>query len=154
MIDKESITHLTLELPKGKTIEVVDEVKHKKRPNYYSVGNGTINRDGVVAMDFIQELIDCSKPAQTVIGWIKDGMKWDVYERGIPFVIKVVPGTNAGKQVLKKGFKELSDKDLVRRVKRGYYMINPHALSTDYSKQLAVWDSCECLRNKEIELPK
>ena len=120
---------------------MVDDVRKIKQPNYYKVGNGTMNRDGIQAIDFIDEMIKMTKPAQTVIGWIKDEMVWDTSTRSIAFVAKLIPESSAGKKVLLKGFKELYEKDLVRRVKRSHYMVNPNAMVIDYSAQMEVWNS-------------
>jgi hypothetical protein len=141
MSDKHSIAQISLKEDE----ELIIQKKNNKvkPPNHYRVGNGTMNRDKIKARDFIQELIELSNPARTVIGWIKDGMTYDPYEDKVDFVVRVIPDTDAGKQVLKKGFKELKEKDLVRRVKRGYYMIDPHALTTDYEAQMEVWESLE-----------
>lgn len=48
------------------------------------------------------ELIGCNKPAQSVFGWIKDGMVWNALDKRIEFVIKLKVETGAKKQVLKK----------------------------------------------------
>lgn len=115
-------------------------IKLTSKPNYYKVGNGTMNKHNIQSIDFIEELIECSKPAQTVVKWIKKGMTWDRYGDEIIFIVQVLPSSPADKQTLIKGFKELNDKGLVRRVKRSHYMINPHAIITDFNKQLIVWN--------------
>jgi len=117
--------------------------KRVKEPNYFRIGNGTVNKHNIRSIDLIVEIVKCSKPAQTVVMWIKDGMTWNPYDERIDFVVKVQPDTSAGKKVLAKGFKELSEKDLVRRVKRSHFMINPNALITDYEAQRAQWDQLE-----------
>ena len=138
MFDKEIIARINLN--EGEKLVVAKDSPKLKEPNYYRIGNGTMNRHNIKSIDLIKELINCSKPAQTVIGWIKDGMVWNHYDNQIEFIVKVVPEHDAAKQVLKKGFKELSDKGLVKRVKRSHYMINPNALITNYAKQMKVWE--------------
>lgn len=141
MDDKTIITHVSLSA--DEKIVVEKNFKGVRPPNHYRVGNGTMNRDKILARDFIGELINLSKPAQRVIGWIKDGMTYNPYDEYVEFVVRVVPDSTADKQMLKKGFKELQAIDLVRRVKRGYYMIDPHAITTKYDEQLKVWNSLE-----------
>lgn len=141
MADKNIITQVTLR--EGEKLVVEKDIGHKKGPNYYKIGNGTMNKHKIQARDFIDELIGLSKPAQRVIGWIKDGMTYDAYEDSVSFVVKVVPEAQSDKKMLQKALPELFEKDLVRRVKRGYYMIDPHAITTDFKKQLAVWDSLQ-----------
>lgn len=138
MSDKKIITQITLN--EGEVLQKA-RVARVSQPNYYRIGNGTMNRQGIQARDLLKELVELSKPGQTTLMWIKDGMVWNTSTESIDFVVKVLPDTSAGKQVLKKGFKELHDKDLVRRVKRSHYMINPNALITDYPKQQAVWEA-------------
>lgn len=140
MSDKNIIHQITLSGD-----ETLTKIKQRrpKEPNYYRIGNGTMNKHGIQARDFISELVDLSKPAQTVIKWIKEGMLFDSHENGITFIVKVVPDTVAGKSVLKKGLPELFEKDLVRRVKRGYYMISPYALITDFEKQIEEWEKAK-----------
>lgn len=137
-------------LKEGEKLIVVKD-KGVKPPNHYRVGNGTMNKDSIQARDFIQELIELSKPAQRVIGWIKDGMKYCPYEERVEFVIKVIPDAQADKKMLQKALPELFEKDLVRRVKRGYYMIDPHALSTDFTKQIKVWETLKQPKSKTIK---
>ena len=139
MFDKDIIASVSLR--EGKKLVLADDTPKAKEPNYYRIGNGTMNKYKIQAVDLITELIRCGKPAQTTLGWIKDGMVWNRYDERIDFIVKVVPEVDASKQVLKKGFKELYSKDLVRRVRRGHYMINPNAMMTDYSEQLKVWDT-------------
>ena len=132
---------IALNVPSGHKLVLEQNTPKIKQPNYYKIGNGTMNRDGIQAIDFIGEMIRMTKPAQTVIGWIKDGMVYETSTKGVQFVVKVIPDTNAGMQVLKKGFKELFEKDLVRRVKRSHYMINPRAMVIDFPVQSKLWDS-------------
>jgi hypothetical protein len=141
------VTQVTLY--QGEKLVVERDKKFTKAPNYYKVGNGTMNKDKIQARDFIDELIGLSKPAQRVIGWIKDGMKYNPYDERVDFVVKIVPDANADKKMLQKALPELFAKDLVRRVKRGYYMIDPHAITTDFKEQLLVWNECECKKKVE-----
>ena len=119
-------------------------VKQKKtrivQPNYYKIGNGTMNKHSIKSIDLLAIAMELPKPAQYVLKWIKDGMVWNSHDERIEFLIKVVPETKAGKRTLVNGFKILKEKDLVRRIKRSHYMINPNAIITDYEKQLTVWN--------------
>jgi hypothetical protein len=138
MKDKQSITQIILKPNEElsinpKSIEV--------QPPFFKVGNGRTNKQGVSSMDLIDEMTKMSQPALKVIGWIKDGMVCDPFTESISFVVKIVPETSSDKRILKKGFKELQAKDIVRRVKRSHYMINPKAIIADYKNQVAVWDS-------------
>ena len=130
----------TLQLAENE--ELVKRKKHTTAiPNYYRVGNGTMNKHGIQSINLVKEVTQLTKPAQYLINWIMDGMVFDPTLNSIAFVVRVVPDTPADKQVVKKAYPELFKKDLVRRVKRGYYMINPNAIITDRNAQLSVWNS-------------
>lgn len=133
--------------------EVLVKQKRKSRvatPNYYMVGNGTMNNHKIKAINFIKEMVQMSDSARYLINKIVEEMVWNPYEERVDFVVNVVTGSETEKKKVTRGFAELSEKDLVRRVKRGYYMINPNALITDYEKQIVVWDSLE-KKNKAEE---
>lgn len=140
MEEKVIVTHLVLNAD-----ETLKKVKVKKvvEPNYFRIGNGTMNKNGIQSIDLVRELVNMSKPAQTVLLWIKDGMVWNSYENKIEFVVRIKPETDAQKQMLKKGLKELFAKDLVRRVSMGRYMINPNAIITNYEAQMVEWSRCK-----------
>lgn len=140
MEEKVIVTHLVLNAD-----ETLKKVKVKKvvEPNYFRIGNGTMNKNGIQSIDLVRELVNMSKPAQTVLLWIKDGMVWNSYENRIEFVVRIKPETDAQKQMLKKGLKELFAKDLVRRVSMGRYMINPNAVITNYEAQMVEWSRCK-----------
>ncbi len=140
MEERVIVTHLVLNAD-----ETLKKVKVKKvvEPNYFRIGNGTMNKNGIQSIDLVRELVNMSKPAQTVLLWIKDGMVWNSYENRIEFVVRIKPETDAQKQMLKKGLKELFAKDLVRRVSMGRYMINPNAIITNYEAQMLEWNRCK-----------
>ena len=51
---------------------------------------------------------------------------------------------NVQQQQFQKGFKELNEKNLMRRVKRSHYMINPNALiPSEYDEAIDIWSSLE-----------
>ena len=140
MKDKSIIHNLILK--EDETLSIKKKVLDDT-PRFFMIGNGTMNKNNIQSINLTKEIINSSKRAQRVIEWIIDGMTWNYIDEQIEFVIKIVPATDADKQTLLKGFKELYDRDLVRRVKRSHYMINPHAIITDHKKQLKVWNTCK-----------
>lgn len=86
-------------------------------------------------------MVKCTRPAQLLLDWIISGMVYDPADEAVRFIVKVTGDTSTQKQYIKNGYKELFEKDLVRRVKRGHYMVNPNAIITDYAKQMAVWET-------------
>ena len=121
-------------------------VKHKKvtkRPNYFMVGNGTMSKQRIFGIDLLRELANSSKAAQWLILKIKDGI---AYENNYNPVVKVSSKvlTSTEQQYLAKGYKELKEKNIVKRIKNGHYMINPNALiPPDYSSAIEIWESVE-----------
>ena len=113
----------------------------KKQPNYYRVGNGTMNKHHIQSIDLLEEVMTMSKAAQMVIRLIKDEI---TYERDYNPVVKISRKelTKSEQNYLDKGFKELQEKDLVRRVKQGHYMINPNArIPPNYDEALVIWNA-------------
>lgn len=95
----------------------------------------------VKSIDLIDVVIASSKAGQFLIQKIKAGMNWD---NSYHFVTKINSSslTSTEKQYLAIGYKELEAIDIVRRVKRGHYMLNPNALiSIQYDEAIALWNS-------------
>ena len=136
-MNTESIIHITLEQDEVLTKSKPSKVKS---PNYFKIGNGTMNRHKIQSIDLLQEMDNMTSSGRKFLLMIKDGMVFNTETASVVFVVKVTRETNYLKKVIKDGYKELSAKDLVRRVKRGYYMINPNAITTDYKAQLIEWN--------------
>lgn len=128
----------------GDGLEIVkSRPKTKKTPNYYRVGNGTVNRNKIESIDLLREIANMSKPAQFLVLAIKDGMSW---VNGFSPVVRITQSELCAthQKYLKKGFKELKEKDLVRRIRRSHYMVNPNALiPPDYEEALKVWEDAD-----------
>lgn len=115
----------------------------KPSPNYFRVGNGTMNKSKIQSIDFIREVAFASKAAQFLLLSIKDGIG---YGNDYHHVVKVQGTTKHEKNMISAGYKELVARDLVRRVKRGHYMINPNALiPIDYEQALKDWEDANPL---------
>ena len=115
--------------------------KTKAGPNYYRVGNGTMNKDKIKSMDLLQEIADATKSGQYLILAIKNGITYDTDYNP---VVKVVGKSKYEQDMISAGYKELLARDLVVRVKRSYYMLNPNALiPLDYTAAIKVWDEAK-----------
>jgi len=113
-----------------------------RQPNYYKVGNGTMNKHGIQSIDIIDILMDCSRAGQQVFRWIKKGIAWDPYEKRMNYIsiIRRKDLTKAQEKMFDRGISELLKLDLVRRLKPSHYIINPNALiPPDYVLWLKVW---------------
>lgn len=118
-------------------------VRRKVQPNYFRIGNGTMNKHNIESIDLLNEVMKMTKAEQLVITTIKNAYAWDNQdnEAFIP-LSRVLSKSNC--VVFRKGYKILKDKNLVRRTKQGHYMINPNAyIPMDYQKGLELWDLSE-----------
>jgi len=138
MKDKQIIAQITLNAD-----ETLSKIKKAPAPQppFLKLGNGKTNKQGMSSMDLIAEMVNMSQPALKLINWIKDEMVWNPITEQIEFITKITPKTDGDKQILKRGYKELFAKDIVRRVKRSHYMINPNAIITSYEEQMKMWDT-------------
>ena len=108
------------------------------KPNYFMVGNGTMNKQKVYGIDLLRELADSTKAEQFLLLAIKDGI---CYDNGYSPIVKVVPETDTQRQYIKLGYKSLLARGLVVRVKKSHYMINPNALiPIDYEQAMVDWN--------------
>ena len=113
----------------------------KSTPNYYRVGNGTMNKHNIKSVDLLNEVMSMTKAEQLVISTIKDLIPWDS-QTGEVYVqlSKILSKTNT--VVFHKGYKLLKNKNLVRRTKQSHYMINPAALiPLDFDKAQILWNN-------------
>lgn len=108
-----------------------------------------MNKDKIQSIDLIDALIASSKAAQFVIQAIKNGITY-ANDYSPVVIINRKELTKTQQRYLVDGFKELSAKDLVRRISNGKYMINPNALvPLDYAEALQIWNSA-AKRNGKI----
>ena len=113
--------------------------KSTNRPNFLMIGNGTMNKQGIGSIDFLEELVNSTKAEQFLLLAIKNGMN---YENGYKPVVKVIGVTSTEKQYIKAGYKSLSARNLVRRTKKAHYIINPNALiPLNYDEAIDIWNS-------------
>ena len=136
MSDKQIITQVIL----NQGERLVKEKHNVKQPNYFRIGNGTMNKHNIKAINLIAELCTMSDSGRYLVNMIQERMVYNPYDNMVEFAVRVEADTDAEKKRLTRGFKELYEKDLVRRVKRGHYMLNPNAIITDYDRQIVVWD--------------
>lgn len=131
-------TRVTVNVPDGKAVKVVDTKKETK-PFFNLIGTGQDRKGAQTeAIDFIQKIIEMSKPEQFVIGIIKDkiGYNGNIGEAHIPTSMFTGPEL----QKWKKGIATLKSKQLVGSTKRGHFMINPNAfIPQEYNKALEAW---------------
>ena len=142
-MDETQTRQVLITLGLDETVEIKSATTKKVVPNYYRVGNGTMNKYQVKSIDLIDVVIASSKAGQFLIQQIKAGMNWD---NSYHYVTKIESKnlSTYEQKLLVEGYKELEAIDIVRRVKRGHYMINPNALiSLQYEEAIKLWNSIE-----------
>lgn len=134
-------TAITVYISGDESITVDKKTKVVRKPNYFMIGNGTMNRHQIYGIDLLTELANSSKAGQYLILAIKDGI---TYENNYNPVVKIVGKTKYEQNMITSGFKELVSRDIVRRVKKSYYMINPNALiPIDYEEAMVIWSKAK-----------
>jgi hypothetical protein len=134
-----SITSIILE----KDEILVKKKLTAKRPNFYMVGNGTMSKRGIKAVDLLDEIMKMTKAEQYVIRVIKEEITYYNTTGEVAVATSALPSDTC-RTTFKNGFKLLCQKDLVRRTKRGHYMINPNALiPIEYDEALTIWNKNE-----------
>lgn len=124
--------------------ELVVSTKKKKaiKPNFYMIGNGTMNKYRIKSIDLVQAVTEMTKVEQRVIILIKDLVTFDNTD-GVVYV-KFSKDEKQQQKKFLEGYKLLEKKELVRRVKPSHYMVNPSALiPTDYEAAKLLWNSLD-----------
>ena len=122
----------------GEQVTVEEKQKRATKPNYFMIGNGTMNKHKIYGIDLLRELASSTKAEQFLLLAIKDGI---CYGNDYSPIVKVVPETETQRQYIKLGYKSLLARELVIRIKKSHYMINPNALiPIDYEGSLRIWE--------------
>ena len=125
--------------PGLETVSVTSDKKVKQiRPNFMMVGNGTMNNKDIGSIDFLEEIVNSTKAEQFLLLSIKNGIN---YGNSYSPIVRVIGSTKYEQNLITAGYKSLLARNLVRRVKKSNYMINPNAIITDYEAQIEVWDT-------------
>jgi len=126
-------TVLMTSVPVGSVAEVSIR-KRNHKPAFDMHGNGRGSKDkGTDSMDYTKMLLSLSKPAAFLYERIYEGRMAEIDTNGVqhPYkksntsVVDSTMFTAMQKKYVTKGYKELLDKDMVVRIKRGMYLINP-----------------------------
>lgn len=105
-------------------------------PPYVMVGTGMKNRT-YQSYPLIETMLDFSKPE----AWFFK-MLLETYNNTTGLSTLIVSFSDSDKVTASRSYKSLNQRDLVRRVKRQVYMINPCALITNqWKEQIKIWES-------------
>ena len=122
----------------GEQVMVEEKQKRATKPNYFMIGNGTMNKHKIYGIDLLKELANSTKAEQFLLLAIKDGI---CYGNDYSPIVKVVGETKYQQNMITEGYKSLSARELVIRIKKSHYMINPNALiPIDYEGSLRIWE--------------
>ena len=139
-------------MEESKSIEVTVRISHDeevsvtkkqcvKIPNYFRIGNNTINKNKIRSINLVKESNASTAKGKWLIEKIMDSIGWD---NSYSPVVKILASelTSKEKSYLEKGYAELVRRNLVRRVKQSHYMLNPDALiPLDYASAKIIWNS-------------
>lgn len=119
----------------------IHTTKVDKRPNHYQTGRNEMNKHGLKGIDLMDELVASTKAEQFLLIAIKNGIG---YSNEYHYVVRLRPSeyTVYQQKLLLEGYQGLFKRNLVRRVKRGHYMINPNALiPMEYKEAVEFWNT-------------
>jgi hypothetical protein len=142
------ITTSTLEVHKDYDINISQRKRYDNKPSYAMVGDGRMDKSfsKPKGIDLIEEALNMSAPEKFCFRAIKDSIKWDRFDNRLIYQVPIRTSefTATDKTQFQTGFKLLSAKDLVRRISRGVYMINPTALiPTDFEREFSIWSNAK-----------
>lgn len=146
-MDNQSISNVSINIPEGKVLGLIPKEKITY-PNRYQIGSGMDNkRIHEPAIDAIELMSTLTPQEWFVLNTLKNVNKLlkldDEYKYYSSCIVstKYVSFTPTQKNQFSTGFKRLKKKDLVRRIKRQEYIINPDfIIPTHYQKELKQWN--------------
>jgi len=129
------ISNIQLAIPENRILEH-RLVQIEEKPRYYKIGNGRRNTfmgKGHIPLDAIKIMSEMTPQELWLINLLKDNIKLkeEKTSSGLKFrtscisVIKSSKLSSSEKQKLKTGYKRLNQKNIVKRIKREHYIINP-----------------------------
>ncbi len=126
-MDNRSIATISLE-----DGEILKKMKvTESKPSYQKIGNNKMNHKiGLKSIDLLEEVGKMNSDEKFCFFEIKNRIHFDSYEGDFEYTVKIRTSnyTSGQKSMFSRGYKKLREKDIVRRIKRGLYMINPLAL--------------------------
>ena len=130
-----------------------DEILEKKKktepkPAYQKIGNGIMNHKiKHRSIDLLKEIAQMNADEKFCFFAIKDKIHFDPHKNDFIYQVNISPTrifSSSDAVKFRRGFKLLESKDIVRRVKRGVYMITPLGLiPNNFAEELKVWEDAE-----------
>jgi len=130
-------------------VEVTTKKKRPKEhyPGYTMVGNGRETRRGGKSMDMFEVCKKLGTAEMNLLQFFKDEIDANkIVKEENPNIVVPTKSENCTdyiKRSLKKHYAHMECLQIIRRVKRGTYIVNPMLFipPKDYQKILAVWNS-------------
>ena len=127
-------------LKSDEVLEVSRRKLYKATPNYFKIGNGTYSkRYNLMALDLIYEMSIMTPQELWFINELKKAFL--SYETTEAFIC-TSSLSSSDRQKMQKAYSRLHAKNLVRRIKRQHYLINPDLIiPNDYQGTREIWDN-------------
>lgn len=143
-MDDNIISVTNLEVAKDEVLSIKYTRKYQSKPNFFMGGDGTMNKSFTSrkSIDLIQEICSMSSNEKLCFLAIRNGIKWDKWDNRLIYQVPVNMSQFTASQRVKflEGYKRLNEKDLVRRISKGIYMINPTALiPAEFEREYSIW---------------
>ena len=107
-------------------VSIQRKQKRDKKPNYFMIGNGTMNKHRIQAIDLLEEVAKSTKAEQFLLLSIKDGI---CYGNDYNPVVNVTGETKYQQNMITEGYKSLAARGLVLRIKKARFLIVMNMLS-------------------------
>ena len=139
------ITTANLDIAKDEEISITSKRKHTPKPGFNMTGNGLPNTKYPLvpnSIDALRAVADMTAHEKLCFFTIKDSIIWDRWDERM--IYQTTPDMSQLSPTQRKsflrGYKLLNEKDIVRRISRGVYMISPLLLvPTDFEREFAIW---------------
>jgi len=133
---------LTLTANKGETLHITSGPDTHTSIPFRMIGTGKM-KNNTQSVNLLEEMETLSKSAMRLLNTLINNVLYDNDTKLVNVEVCYVPKTNVEKLMVKRGYKELNDRNLVRRSKRSHYVINPYALVTKNSEHIPLWESAQ-----------
>ena len=148
----DNITQISLDIATGEEIVVQKskKIRHEKKPHFNMVGTGKMFNDKALlkAVDLLYEMTQMTKAESFAFITLRDNVVYISKDEGhqVHIPVRQTDMTDYQKKMFKIGINGLKEKDLVQRVQRAVYIINPMAIipSIGFAEAEAIW-----IKNKE-----
>jgi len=148
-LEEDKVIINTQELSKNTEVRVYTKPIYNAKPSFTMIGDGYMNnkhKDIAKSIDLLNEVANMTSAEKFCFFIIKNNIHYDNYTNTMIYQVKVAPYlfSNTDKALFLRGFTLLKNKNLVRRISKSVYMINPNALiPARYTKELAIWDKAK-----------